>query len=703
MQQGTNMENTQTQPSMQTPSSKLPSLQQHPTPLSLPPSPDTTQNIFLNDPTARLSSSPATSPRIVEPSPARRGSVYPAMSHTMEKGLEPGADFFDDGSSDSDWEDTEGNFTQTFSEGSGLRSLIHGVASNNEGSSRGRSRERNVLTALPPFRQLPAQRSEFGLTRDDQPSPSPFGKRGTKRAKEMSVRKLSRDSVRLVHTRSNAGTPRGSLRSNASSGSIQFTELPKLLPTKTNLSIELPWSDRYKGRHRSNTSDSIIAGSIIDAHVMTMRALESLNDSPSGVLTRTNSQTFSPSSAATSFPRFSSFSNNRHVTLSPLSTKGTENNNRDRPAHLPSYFIKTPYPFTTKKEFPKPKSRPRQRPGADHDRLDSGYDDDDGQKEYDDRKGKHVLGLMASEGDYDLRSRLERNEDAQGIIRSRAGSGRECGDSTVWLSLQRRAYMQGYHDRQAQKLASVTVPSNLTVSSPIQEKKSHGSELTVDFDDKFLAERLQDGYQTLAGSWFRRAFSARKLKDIRLSSVNTWSGNPSRPSSQTASGLLAAGTGIDVDSDTKSPFTENSLMYLYHHPTSGKARYTWVHWAQRVAASNSTRSSVSLRRRARSLDNNPFRFPQPVELAAETFLPDRITTIQFVNALSALRILTVLALMLAVSVSTALLWICLGSAGTGFRQGAERQRSDRVGSGMAVGILVLLLEGCGFGGWVWCS
>lgn len=159
----------------------------------------------------------------------------------------------------------------------------------------------------------------------------------------------------------------------------------------------------------------------------------------SGTLTASNSRTFGPSSTVVGFPKFSSFTNGRHITLSPLSSKRAACD-RDRPAHLPSYFIWTPFPFTAKKEFPKPKSRPRQRVVSEPphsgglaslDRFDSGYDDTESQKEYDDRKGKHVLCLVPSEGHYDLRSRLERNEEAQEVIRSRADSGGDGHDSTV--------------------------------------------------------------------------------------------------------------------------------------------------------------------------------------------------------------------------------------------------------------------------------
>jgi hypothetical protein len=241
----------------------------------------------------------------------------------------------------------------------------------------------------------------------------------------------------------------------------------------------------------------------------------------------------------------------------------------------------------------------------------------------------------------------------------------------------------------------------LTISSPVNSRKDKGSTVTVDFDDKFFAERLRDEYRTLTGNWFKRSFSARKLKIIRLGRVNTWSGASSPSWTDGTSGLLA-GTGIELDDDTRSPFTEDNVMGLYHHPSSGSARYTWVHWAQRIAASNDA-SSLQHHKREKSPDNDPFCFPQSAEIIPKNEATGTITTIQFVQAFSALRIVTALALMLVLSVAAALLWVFLGSPGTGIRTGEERQRTDRVGSAMAIRILVLLLESMGFGAWVWCS
>ncbi|KAH7081528.1 hypothetical protein BKA63DRAFT_210726 [Paraphoma chrysanthemicola] len=710
------MDTTQTQKTARPPSTKLSPLNQHPIASGLTPSsPIVTQTIFLEHPSAKLSSSPASSPRIIDPSPMRRGSVHPTMSDTMERGVTPGADFFDDASSDSDWEDSEGDVTQTFSEADhqGLRSLVHGIYDGIDGTSRGRSRERSNVTALPLFKQPPAAHSGIGISTDGMHSGGPVDENGTKRARQVSLQRLDKESVRVVHNRSSTGTPRDSLRSSISlsDNGAPFPDLPGFFSEKLASSVGSPRNTSFQSRHRRNTSDSVIAGSIIDAHVMTMRALESLDRSPSGILNEPNDRTF---------PKLSSFTNNRHMKLSPLQIKSAERD-AERPAHLPDHFIKTPYPFTAKKEFPKPKSRPRQHDGMESPysvdgftRLDSGYGDGEDleRKEYDDGKGKHVLGLAASDGRYDLRSRLERNEDAQGVIRSRAGSGTEGSECAVWLSLQRQPWRRNFHAQQAKRLVKITVPANLTTSSFDREHKSRGYPETLDFDDQFLAQRLQVGYRTLSGNWFQRTFSARQLDEIRLGQVSTWSGTlPQSPSSSRTPGLLASGAGIDIDPDTRSPFTEESLMKLYHRPTTGKARYTWVHWARRVAASNIPRlnsrvSTLSSRPRARSLDarrEHDDIHAQTHEPSSAETVPNFITTIEFAHAVSKARVLAALTLMLMMCVVATLLWIFLGPAGSSLRLDESKHRADRVGSGMGIGVLVLLLESVGFGAWLWCS
>jgi len=662
------METTQARTSPRTSYTNLSPLKQHPISSDPLPSPDATRTIFLDHPSARWSSSPASSPRIADPSPVRRGSVYPALSDTMQKevqrGLEPGIDFFDDETSGSEWE-PEADVTQILPEGEGIGlRRLSGTTTHTDYSSRGRSRWRSGMTTLPPFKLPPASRSGLDIRADGKSLSSPVDADGGKRARPVSLKRLSKDNVRVVQTRSRGNTPRNSLKST---DSIRSSAPIDVSQDAASTHVGLTRLEGFQGRHRRNTSESILAGSIIDAHVMTMRALESLNLLPSSILVDSNSQQF------TKRPSFTE--DRRHIKLSPLTST-----DRERPLHLPAHFVRTPYPFSAKKEFPKPKSRPRGDAGLESPysgdldgfiRLDSGYGEEFESKEVDDTKGKHVLVLMTSEGDYDLRSRLERNEDAQGIIRSRVGSGLGGTESAIWLSLERRSWRKAHHVHQGRNLVKITIPTNLATSSDPEQKK--GSDEPIDCDDNFLAERLRVGHRSLAGNWFRRTFSARKLRHISLGQVSTWSGRPSQSSAYASPGLLAVGAGIDMEADLRSPFTKEGIMKLYRTPSSGKARYTWVHWARRV---DTTRSSD---------------------------VPDSLTSVQFVHTLSVSRILSALTLMLVLSIAAALLWVFFGPGGTGWRTTVDRQRSDRVGSGMAVGIMVLLCEGLGFGTWIWFS
>ncbi|KAE8824418.1 hypothetical protein HRS9122_10352 [Pyrenophora teres f. teres] len=440
-----NMETTQPQEAQETAASKVSPLKRHPIVPAVPSSPPmVTQTIFLDHPSARLSSSPASSPRIVEPSPTRRGSVHPVMSETMERGLLPGADFFDDGSSDSEWEDSEGDITQVFSldERYGLRSPPHAIEDQFGSTRRGNSRERSTITSLPHF-SGPSSLNDRGLgIRYDETNGEKIDGKGPKRARQMSLRRLNMDNVRVVQTGSRVGTPRESLRS-AGSDAPSHADANQPFPhfAHFHLSENSPTqrSPTSKGRDGRNTSESMIADSIINAHVMTMRALESLN-SPVGSISPPSTQQHH------TFPRSSrkSLSTSRHITLSPLSI--AHHGNTNRPPRLPAHFIKTPYPFSAKKEFPKPKTRPRRRglsdsfkrwgeDGEEYTRLDSAYGgeldngDGDGKRRCNNAKGKYVLGLVdgSAAADIDMRSRMQRNESAQGVVKSSDGA-----EGRVW-------------------------------------------------------------------------------------------------------------------------------------------------------------------------------------------------------------------------------------------------------------------------------
>jgi hypothetical protein len=661
---------------------KAPSLKHYPVlpllPLSSGP-PSATQTLVVNYPAARLSSSPASSPNIVEPSIERKGSVHPTLGNSMERGVSPGADFFDDQSSGSEWEDADDeDRTQTFSEvegvAGGLGSLVHTQDRQYRGS-RGRSRERSGLTALPPFNQIPTHSSldDFGNAYDNE---------GPREARHVSLTRMGEGNVKVVHNHgSNFSTPRGSVVSNGSEEiTSHFPEMTKPYPMDTRSGATFQ-QGLVQGRLRRNTSDSVIADSIINAHLTTMRALKAL--SPSGSIPEVSGRSFY-SATSTEMPKARSFSDARHIKLSPISVA-----DRD---HLPSHFVKTPYPFTAKKEFPKPKTRPRHHnPDG---RLDSGYGGEGSMNGYDDRKGKHVPGLMPSNGEYDLRSRLERNTDVQGDFRSQT-IDTHCRESVVYLTLHKHRHNTSRHR------AKIIIPSDLSTSSPNRHQ-------SIDFDDRFFAECLRAGHSELAGSWAKRQFSARKLRYIRLSQNSAWSDSPSTIcESREMNRLLASGAGTGISGTSQSPFSEHKLMHLYKHPKTGKARYTWVHWARRVANSNSTLlqdTSMHSPHRQASLRDSVLTEEKGDSVIHHVIPPppDVVTTVQFVHTLSTLRICVMLGLCLGVSIAAALMWVFIGTNG-GWLLDIDRQRANRVGSGMAVGVLVLLLEMLGFGVWVWRS
>ena len=599
----------------------------------------------------------------------------------MEHGISPGADFFDNESSGSEWEDADDeDRTQIFLEDGGigldLESLVHSPVGQHR-LSRGRSLERNGLTA-------PLERAfqRYSL----QENSATVNNSGPKKARHVSLTRLEKSNVRVVHNHgSRASTPRGSITSNVSEDTTShFPEAVKPYPVDVRGGATA-LQEFTHGRHRRNTSDSILADSIINAHLTTMQALKAL--SPSGSIPEIPDRSFHAATSAEP-PTSRSFSNSRHIKLSPISVKDRNN--------LPSHFVKTPYPFSAKKEFPKPATRPRHHnPDG---RLDSGYGEDSGYGGedstigYSDVKGKQVLGLMSGGEHNDLRSRLERNAEAQGVIRIQdSHNDMHNHKSVLHLSLQND------HKAVNRRQARIIIPSDLAATSP-------NSRHDVDFDDKYFAECLRSAHKELSGSWVQRCFSARKLRYICLRQSSAWSETHESVAfhEPNANKLLASGAGSDIEDMT---FTEDKLLHLFNHSKSGKARYTWVHWARRVAMAHLDSKS----RLQTSGSSQPASYEESVEGKEGSVIHhaissplDTIMTVQFVHTLSTLRILVAITLILMTSALGALLWIFLG-VGSGWMGDFGLQSASRVGSGMVVGILVLLLELLVFGVWVWRS
>ncbi|KAJ4347182.1 uncharacterized protein N0V89_011121 [Didymosphaeria variabile] len=570
----------------------------------------------------------------------------------MAAGDQPGADFLELTSDDgSEWEDDNG--TRNFSdiEGMGNRAsapTLQSTRSEDWEEERGRTRPNEYLTALPPFNQIPAHDS----VTDDSTAPT---RRLPGQARQMSFKRYSR--VNLVHNRS---SPRSSILSNASSDVMpRPLNVSRTVSQNLEEEILLRVSSDTQRHHQRITSEteSIRMNAFLNAHYATLQAIDSRPNSPPA-----------PQSSLPDPSRQRSFSEQRHIKLlAPIQTKGDP----DRPPHLPAHFIKTPYPFSPKKEFPPPKTRPRTA-----DLYITPLDDST-------KKGIHVLG-MAHDSAYDPRNRLERNISAQGLIRTppdaptkherwnSARSTNSARESIVWLSLRRNRH------RVADRLEQLTIPSSLvTTPQPSPTFKPKLRHLAADFDDMHFAGELRAAYRKLAGPWVLRALSARKLRYIRLSQISAWSGSYTPLGlHEEADMLLAARGGLATLSHPGAPFTEHALLDLYRNPISGDARYTWVHWARRVAASN--RRQRHSHERARSDgEEDPSR---------------EVTTIQFVHAFSPFKILTVMVVMLTLAVAAAVLYTFLGQT--------TRERAEKVTPGMLIGLFAVGVEGVVFSAWV---
>lgn len=255
---------------------------------------------------------------------------------------------------------------------------------------------------------------------------------------------------------------------------------------------------------------------------------------------------------------------------------------------------------------------------------------------------------------------------------------------------------------------------------------------TQDFDDAFFAEQLHLAYRRLAGSWFRRTFSARKLGCIRLARVDIWSGgslpSASRTRDHDSTISTASPTGLLMavrvpnssdtyrddsnvfDIDASNPFTEAKLWDLWRHPQQGKGRYAWVHWARRIADVNSSLPDIAKVDNGEagididgiSEEHGSSSHAHRHRVSSSAPSPrTSVLTIQFTHTFSILRLCLALSLILAVTVASALLWIFLGTSG--WRDLQAGGKGERVGPGMLIAVAALLVQMIGFAIWVGVS
>ncbi|KAK4614088.1 hypothetical protein CLAFUW4_09325 [Fulvia fulva] len=207
---------------------------------------------------------------------------------------------------------------------------------------------------------------------------------------------------------------------------------------------------------------------------------------------------------------------------------------------------------------------------------------------------------------------------------------------------------------------------------------------SISFDDAELFWQLRDAYKGLAG--VGRFFSARSLKRIVVSGQASraadagygWLHQPRSPRVLAYKGLT----------DT---FSEENILQHYRRPVLGKSRYAFVHWAHRLAAAPTPAQTPMGDERPVSGDSSLVRRQEQPE------------GIEFVVSWSVKRILLFASLIILLSGAAALLWIFLGTSSSFSWFGASagfRNAGHRVGTGILIGVLVLLIGMSGFSGWL---
>jgi hypothetical protein len=239
------------------------------------------------------------------------------------------------------------------------------------------------------------------------------------------------------------------------------------------------------------------------------------------------------------------------------------------------------------------------------------------------------------------------------------------------------------------RVTTLTIPAPNDFSAVRHEgEKSRDSHFrAIDFDDAEFFRQLQIGYRELIGA--TRYFSARSLKRIAVSGPATkaadagygWLHQPRSPRVLAYRGL----------SDT---FSEEKVFEHYLRPNLGRKRYAFVHWAHRLAAAPPLRTP--------QLDDDSVQETDQ-DLVRRMEQPEGL---EFVVSWSIARIVLAFALVVMLAIAATLLWIFLGknTVPSGHKaHGGYGDAGDRVGTGVVLGICLLLFGLSGMAGWLGVS
>ncbi|EON65530.1 hypothetical protein W97_04768 [Coniosporium apollinis CBS 100218] len=466
--------------------------------------------------------------------------------------------------------------------------------------------------------------------------------------------------------------------------------VPLPLPLPSSL-FPVPVPAETSDRHSRIKTQSIViskADQILGAHEMTLQALLHDEGSAPPALAPASRPISTPVGAFKHTRQRSASAFARKVSMAPPPIDTHH-------GHLPNDIVRTPYPFQFRKSFHKPSPLTMQQAL---------------------QPREFVLTVS--------------------LLRRRQGHGHTRGPSP--------------------RVGSIAIPADPDAAakerakSPKSGKKiqEQGFE-ALDFDDAHFFRELRREYARLAGPW--RGFGARTLKTIEVgqSFAGAGFGGPigcggGAASCHPRSPRFLARRGL---TDT---FSEEKLMQHLWCPKIGKARYAWVHWAQRIASSSrSLRPPTGLAAiaAAAGIGGTQWTFapsettrpsnPTPTTatggkgtgtpktpMGEKELLSPRSPQRQsvptpesdsdsdgealeaevaaapgliFVEGWSVPRIVSAVAIVFLLNIAAALLWIFLGvsAPGVGFRSAGQR-----VATGIVIGAFTLLLGWTAVLGWI---
>ncbi|KXT01755.1 hypothetical protein AC578_2733 [Pseudocercospora eumusae] len=224
--------------------------------------------------------------------------------------------------------------------------------------------------------------------------------------------------------------------------------------------------------------------------------------------------------------------------------------------------------------------------------------------------------------------------------------------------------------------------SESTYSVPGAQQKAS----SIAFDDQNFFDELRAAYASLAGPF--RLLSARKVTRIALKGPATKAADaqygwiPSSPGLRPAS-WRGGSAGLSV---------EKAYTY-YQRPALGKGRVPYVKWARELAA-------------AGNLDK-PTQDIEKQDLTRLETDSEPSEGLEFVVGWSISRILLAVLLVVLLAIAATLLWIFLGrntpASWPGPAHAGFKDAGDRVGTGVLIGILVLLIGTISITGWLGVS